>query len=299
MFEYVSVMVMASLNNTQVQIDTDGNGTTDITTTINQGESYQVHGGIQSNASVTSTKPVQVHVLTGDIGANYESRWFSVPPTVQWTPEYYAPVGTASDGDDTYLFVYNPNGIAIDIEYETQTSSGTFNVPAGTTYRFLAPQNSGTRFTNLADLPFFAVGTVGAEPTANNVHDWGFALVPTENLTTEAVVGWGPGSEDLTQNGSPVWVTPTAATTIYVDYDGDRAGPFTDPAGGQYDLAISSDLLEVTRVYEPDRDQTGMRLYTLDGTLITAAWRAAWGRNGSLRAAISHSITCVHSSGRQ
>jgi hypothetical protein len=32
-------------------------------------------------------------------------------------------------------------------------------------------------------------------------------------------------------------------------------------------------MLESARVYDnSDNDQTGMRLYTLDGTLITTAW---------------------------
>ena len=272
MFEYTSMLVMAALNNTVVQIDVDGNGTVDITTTVNQGESYQVAGGVNRGATVTSTKPVQVQLLTGDIGANYESRWFTIPSIDQWSSQYFSPVGTASDGDDTYLFLYNPGVAANTINYLTRTGSGSFSIPAKSTYTFLAPQNSGTEFTSATGQEFFAVGTVGAEPTQNNVHDWGFDLVPAANLTTEAVVGWGPGSSDGTQNGSPVWVTPVAATTIYIDYNGDRAGPVTDPAGGKCDLAVSAAALEVRRIYEADRDQTGMRLYTLDGTLITAAW---------------------------
>ncbi len=89
-----------------------------------------------------------------------------------------------------------------------------------------------------------------------------------------AVVGWGPGSDDLSENGSPVWVTAAAATTVYVDYDGDPAtGPLTDANGDHYDVALNLAMLESARVYDnTDNDQTGMRLYTLDGTLITAAW---------------------------
>jgi len=66
MFEYASMMILAATNNTLVQIDTDGNGTIDITTTINQGESYQVAGGVNRGATVTATKPVEVQLLTGD-----------------------------------------------------------------------------------------------------------------------------------------------------------------------------------------------------------------------------------------
>ena len=59
MFEYASLLVMASADGTVVQIDKDGNGTVDITQTLNQGQSYQVNGGINSNASVGSS-----HLLT-------------------------------------------------------------------------------------------------------------------------------------------------------------------------------------------------------------------------------------------
>jgi hypothetical protein len=104
MFEYVSLLVLAAQDGTDIQIDVDGDGTTDITQTLNHGESYQVDGGI-------------------DTGANL-------------------------------------------------------------------------------------------------VHDWGFSLLPESYLTPMALVGWGPGSEDLSQNGSPVWVTAAAAATVYVDYDG-------------------------------------------------------------------------------
>ena len=77
MFEYVSMMVLASADGTSVQIDIDGDGFTDITQTLNQGESYQVDGGIQTGASVIASQPVQTHIITGDIGARYESRFYT------------------------------------------------------------------------------------------------------------------------------------------------------------------------------------------------------------------------------
>ena len=59
-----------------------------------------------------------------------------------------------------------------------------------------------------------------------------------------------------------------------MDYDGDPAtGPLTDANGDHYDVALNLTTLESERVYDnSDNDQTGMKLYTLDGTLITAAW---------------------------
>ena len=274
MFEHVAMFVMASQNGTSVQIDKDGNGTVDVTVALNQGESYLINGGILAGATVVSTKPVQVVLDAGDIGANYESRWYYVTPTARWGSVYYSPVGTAANGEQTYVYLYNPDAAGITVNYTTLTGTGTISVGAKTYAQFLMPQNSGARFTSVGNKPFYAVAAVGAAPTSNNVHDWGFALVPESSLTTEVDVGWGPGSLDGTQNGNPLWVTATANTTLYVDYNGKRNGLLTDPQGGKYDLAITTSALAVQRIYDPtgDKDQTGMRVYTLDGTLITAAW---------------------------
>ena len=274
MFQYVSLMVMAAADGTDIQIDIDGDGSTDISQTLNQGESYQVDGGIDTGASVIASNPVQAHIFTGDIGARYESRFYTLYPVDNWSDSYYSPVGTAADGDETYVFVYNPNGSAITVNYETRIGSGSFVVAAGGAYRYLMPSQSGAHFFTSDGSTFFAIATVGADPGANLVHDWGFSLLPENYLTPIAVVGWGPGSDDLSQNGSPVWVTAAAATTVYVDYDGDpTTGPLTDANGDQYDVALNLSMLESARVYDnSDNDQTGMRLYTLDGILITAAW---------------------------
>jgi uncharacterized repeat protein (TIGR01451 family) len=210
--------------------------------------------------------------MTGDIGANYESRWFSIPPTSQWGIRYYASVGTASNGHEAFGFLHNPNAFSIPITATTRTGSTTFTIPANDTFRYQMPQDSGVDFDSTLDHAFFGVVAVGARPSSNNVYDWGFSLVPSSSLTTALVVGWGPGSSDLSQNGSPVWVTAIANTTLYIDYNGDRNGPVTDPTGQRCDVSLPIQALQSLRVYDPDRDQTAMRLYTLDGTLITGAW---------------------------
>ncbi|MDJ0818251.1 MAG: hypothetical protein QNJ58_18705, partial [Desulfobacterales bacterium] len=274
MFEYVSLMVMASADGTDIQIDIDGNGTTDINRTLNQGESYQVDGGILTGASVTATQPVQAHIFTGDVGARYESRFYTLYPVEYWSDSYFSPVGTAADGDQTYVFVYNPDTAAITVNYQTRIGTGSFAVAAGASYRYLMPSHSGAHFYTDGGSPFFAIATVGANPSSNLVHDWGFSLLPESYLTPVAVVGWGPGSNDLSANGSPIWVTAPAATTVYVDYDGDpTTGPLVDANGDRYNVAVALNTLQSAQVYDnTDNDQTGMRLYTLDGTLIAAAW---------------------------
>ncbi|WP_294383702.1 GEVED domain-containing protein, partial [Prosthecobacter sp.] len=272
MFEHCSAYIMASQNGTTVQIDKDANGVVESTVTLNMGESYLINSGIKKGARITTSKPAQVIEFFGDINANFETRGANVPPLEKWSNDYYAPVGTAADGDKTYVFLYNPDTSAITINYMTQFGSGSFPIPAKSTYQFLMPQNSGAHFASANGKAFWGVGTVGAEPNQNNVHDWGYALVPKEFLSTVVAVGWGAGSDDGTQNGSPIWVTPTRNTTIYVDFNGDGNGPSTDPTGQKYDLALNASALSVSRVYEPDKDQSGTRLYTLDGTLIIGAW---------------------------
>lgn len=273
MFEHCSAYIQAAANGTVVTIDADGPGAGGaVTVTLNQGESYLVNAGIRTGATITSTKAIQVIEFYGDVGANYESRGANIPPLAKWSDQYVAPVGTAPDGNDTYVYLHNPDTSAITINYVTKVGTGSFSVPARGTYQFLMPLNSAARFTSAGNKAFWGVGMVGAEPTANNVHDWGYAFVPEDFLSTEIAVGWGAGSSNGTQNGNPVWVTPVSSTTIYVDYNGDRLGPLTDPNGGKYDVAIAVTPLTVTTVYDPDRDQSSMRLYTLDGTMITGAW---------------------------
>ena len=300
MYGYVGLVIMASQDGTSVTIDTDGSGSNaPFTVTLNQGQSYQVNGGVVVGATVNATKPVMIQSITGRINGNYESRSYTIAPTTQWGSSYYTPVGTTSSTTDgqTFIFLYNPNATALTVNYATKSSAGSFSVNPGTAFQFLMPASSGGHFysnpnsqctgagvpvacctgsgtgTCTTGSPFFAYAAAAATPTSNNVHDWGFALVPESFLTTEAVVGWGPGSADLSADGSPVWVTATRPTTVYVDYDGNPAtGPLTDSNGHHYDVALSLVALDSVRIFDPDKDQTGMKLYTLDGTLITAAW---------------------------
>jgi uncharacterized repeat protein (TIGR01451 family) len=273
MFEFVGLFVMARDDATSVTVDADGPGAGASTTlTLNRGESYLLNGGIKKGATVAATKPVQAQLVTGDIGARYESRRFTLYPRDQWSDVTYSPVGTAANGHQAYAFIYNPNAASLTINVTTAVGAASFSVAANGVTQYQIPQNSGARFVSSNGADFFGVVAVGANPSSNNVHDWGFSMVPSDNLTTEAVVGWGPGSENLTQNGSPVWVTPTSATRVYVDYNGDKAGSLTDPKGNKYDAHLDISTMESRRVSDPDKDQTAMRLYTLDGVTITAAW---------------------------
>ena len=78
MFEYVAAFIMAAEDGTtNIQVDKDANGAFETSVNLNQGESYLVDGGILKGAKIQSTKYVQVQLFTGDIGANYENRWYT------------------------------------------------------------------------------------------------------------------------------------------------------------------------------------------------------------------------------
>jgi hypothetical protein len=284
LFEYTGIYVMAREDNTTIQIDADGNGTTDYTATISQGESYSLGsatvGDVLSGARVTANKPIQVDLVTGDIGATYESRTFAMYPVVLWDNCYYNPVGQTNTNAEVAVFIYNPSTTSrITVNARTTTGVTSFTVGPKATVRYTMPYSaslaSGAHFYTASESDkFFAVGAHDADATEQSTWDWGFSLLPEVFLTTAGVVGFGPGSSDLSANGSPVWVLATKATTIYADFDGDpTTGALTDPNGGKYDISFPVVADQSLRIFDNnDRDQTGMRVYTLDGTRIAIAW---------------------------
>ncbi len=277
-FERVEFCIMAAENGTQVQIDADANGVFESTVTLNRGESHAV-AGVKMNARVLSSKPVQVHLITGDVGAQYESRWFNVFPRTSWGSEYFNPVCTTKAANPGCVFLFNPHAFDINVSFQTTNSGGSLVVPARGMTRHEMPQGSGTRYftTGAVPAPFMALGAMDTvqSGTGNTSHEWGFTLIPRANLTAAIKLGYAPGAGDepISGNGNPAWVIAEQATRLYVDYDGDLStGPLTDPNGNKYDYHVDVPALASTRVYDPDRDQTGLRVYSLDGTRITAAW---------------------------
>lgn len=273
MFDYVALSVMAMDNLTQVQIDVDGDGSNEYVQMLNRGESFHVDGGIMTGAKILANNPIQAHVITGDVGSLFENRWYTLYPCELWDNSYYSPVGTTNSSDPTDVFLYNPHNSSITVNYNTLGGSGSFSVPARGNYEFNMPSQSGAHFYTNSGQVFFAISTIDSDAYDNDAHDWGFSLTPESYLTVSATIGWGPGSNGA-GNGSPAWVTAISPTTLYVDYDGDpTTGSLTDLAGNQYDVDYSLSAFESKRIYDlSDDDQTGMFLYTLDGTLISAAW---------------------------
>ncbi|MFN2302742.1 MAG: hypothetical protein ACK2TV_03330, partial [Anaerolineales bacterium] len=113
-FEDVRWFIMAGVGGATVNIDTNGDGTDDITgLTGAEGQSLVVDG-IQEGATLTVTSggDVQVHLMTADVDDTFEFRWASLLPREDWSDDYYTPVGTQPKTDNsgcTEVEIYNPN----------------------------------------------------------------------------------------------------------------------------------------------------------------------------------------------
>ncbi|MBK6902403.1 MAG: hypothetical protein IPH04_06200 [Saprospirales bacterium] len=106
MFERTDYYIMAAQDNTQVTIDVNGPGAGGGITNVvlNQGQGHTVTGVLEG-ATVVATKPVQVHLLTGDVGASYECRWLTLYPVDFADMVYFNPVASAS-ADDPLPYSY-------------------------------------------------------------------------------------------------------------------------------------------------------------------------------------------------
>ncbi len=289
-FGYTGLIVQASSDGTVVNVDKDANGTTDVTQTINEGKTVFVDGGVKQGATVRASKPVQVHLVTGDKTASYESRTFTLFPDNLLSNDYMSPAGANVANFRTVDYLYNPTSSAITVTPTCAGCSSTINVPAKASAAFQSPVGQAVEFTSAAK--FVAVAGVGAQSGAapgtsgdsSSSWDWGYTMVPVSQLTTQVVLGWAPGNSTnppgsaaaSDKDDDPVWVTSTSATTINVDFDGDPStGTITgnDCFGAKHDLSIPVAALASTRITDAsDEDMTGARIYTCDGTRIAGAW---------------------------
>ena len=280
LFSNVFLYVMASQDNTTVQIDADNNGTFEQTVVLNQGQNVVSTTNVLQGGRVVADKPVQTDLFTGNNAASFATRTYSLVPNARLTNDYFTPVGDS--GDDVVLFVYNPNAAPITVSFETRTTSGNLPVvAAGGTQFFVVPADTGTRLFTAGGEVFAALGAHDTNGVGS-AHDWGFSMQATADLSQFAVVGLGVGNSTNPPsaggiNVSPIWVTPLAATTVYVDNDGDpTTGLFLDPVtGSRYDQSFALAKLQTQRVTDTtggDQDNSGMRLFTNNGTLISVAW---------------------------
>jgi len=110
---------------------------------------------------------------------------------------------------------------------------------------------------------------IGAADTESPTWDWGYSLVPVSFLGTDNYVSWAPCSlnlASLVNVGSPVYVTALYDdTTVYVDYG---------PNDGTFDVTYTDvDRFEVIKIYDPDKDNTGMHIVSTNKVAV------AWGED--------------------
>ena len=276
MFSTSSLYVMGDYDYTRVEIDADADGVYEQTVYLDQGEPYFVNGGVKAGATVRGNQPFQCSLITGDVGSNYETRWFELWPETQWDYDYFTPVCSRSATYTADAYLFNPNSSAITVTVVTAASTSTIAIAANTVGTpFRMPLNGGARFYTTDESPFIGVSLFDTTGGCQD-YDWGISLVPEKMMSTAGLVGWGPGygTTGTGANGNPVWVSALSNTTLYVDYDADpTTGSVTDPQGNLCDLATNLSALQVVRLLDAsDDDQSGMRYYTVDGTVLLGAW---------------------------
>ena len=66
---------------------------------------------------------------------------------------------------------------------------------------------------------------------------------------------------------------------VAVDFNGD-GGPLVDASGSRYDSLLTLTILESKKIFDPNGNQTGMRIWVLNNEDVLLA--AAWGQDPSI-----------------
>ena len=286
-FRYTSLFIRAAKNNTTINIDKDNNGTLETTAVLQEGQVYHVNGGVLSGATVTATAPIGVELHFGG-NDSYSSRDIPIFPASWYYSTYYSPVPTVARAgqsimDTSVVMLYNNLNRPITINWTSGIpSSGSITLPAKKVVRFplSVSATAAYKFVNPTGESFTAIQicdsyTPGGGGNAGQEFDWAFNLIAENRLTDFATVAWAPGSIDGTRDDNPLWVTPTANTTIYVKNNGDISGTtgLVSPCGMRYDVSYPLNTLSHKRLRDlTDNDQSGMAVFTCDGTKLAAVY---------------------------
>ena len=246
---------------------------------------------IKSGAIITSNNPVGVDLIFGDL-FNFGTRNIPFLPAKYYGNTYFSPVHTAPhtiedavDGVPTYAVFANSLSTPITVNWQSGLgTTGNVVIPANGYNSLKLNDTAAYRFKSASGQSFTAVTVIDvAQSTVSTglgAHaggfDWAFSMVPEEQLSSMVSTAWAPGrygtTQSPSQNYNPVWVTTPNATTVYVKYNGQVKGTTgsTSPCGLKYDIAYPVSALQSLRILDPnDGDQTGMSVYTCDGTKIS------------------------------
>ncbi|WP_374687221.1 hypothetical protein, partial [Promineifilum sp.] len=324
MFSYTAFSITAAYDGTVIQVDPEGNGTWEASVTLDEGETYFDDSSsgsgcdyVRQGGKVRSTdaaKPIQVVLLTGEIGSNFGSRDLNLVPDAHLSSSYWIPVGnstsTSGNSGDTRMFIYNPSATTLYVKCEKPGDSDVLTIAADSVNSAFTTSDDQAAHCyavtdatgNTADTSRTFSGLTTVD-TYDSGWDWAVPFIPESGLSNQALVGLGVGrdwtaSESLTQNGSPLWVTPTCQTFFYVDWDNDGTPDKVD-FNGDNDVTDTNvnglnettsnngfqvSLLQSARLFDAsDRDQTGAYLYTKtaanNGGTGGCAFAAAWGED--------------------
>lgn len=195
------------------------------TTSLNKGESY-VYEYVHVGDLLTASKPIQVHLVTGDRGSMYEMRWFTLLPRGLYSRSFVTPVGNSKAGAKLVLF--NPSNASVDATYmwleDGSTRSTTITIPAlKNTLSAVIPTGSGA-YIDSEGGEIIAMAVVDTE-NDGQLYDWGFPVMPRDSLTAQVLIGLGYGCTDNACDSdgvrSVVWVTTVDDADLFIDYDND------------------------------------------------------------------------------
>ncbi|GKZ00159.1 hypothetical protein MPSEU_000969100 [Mayamaea pseudoterrestris] len=271
-FGYVAMYCQAKEDNTIVEF----NGGS--TKTLKKGETI-LFENVRVADRVTSSKSIQVDVITGDPGSTYEMRWYALLPRNMYSKSYVGPVGNTKGGVGYVIFNPNPFSVTADYKWSVSgtTRSASLSIPARSN-RMTQSIPSGTGvFIDSDDGDILAFSVIDIDETGQ-LFDWGFPVQPRDALTPQVLIGLGFGCTnnacDYRGVRSVVWVTSVADADLYIDYDND----------GTVDEKRSIKALTSNLVYNSKtRDMSGAFIFATTpnsgplGTPINLA--AAWGQN--------------------
>jgi len=270
-FQYTSLFIRAAEDSTTVNVDIDNDGINDTTQVINQGEVLFIDGTVQEGALITSDLPVGVDVLFGGLDC-YGTRQVNLFPAAFYSDVYYTPVPTTRASNPVTIYLYNSLNRVLNIDWTSNSGSGTIAVPANSSFTFPLPLDpTAYRFESQTGESYTAISVIDN----GSAYDWSFNLIAANQLSNFASIAWAPGSLDGTRNDNPVWVSPVADTRVYVKYDGNLAdqASLLSPCRIPYDITFLLNELDFTQIYDnADNDQSGLAVFTCDGTPIVAVY---------------------------
>lgn len=197
-FSFTAFLVMAKEANTTVQW-TRKSGELRDAWVLNEGESRLITTVI--NQRLIADKPVQVSIITGDIDSVYESRWYTILDTAQWSKQYVTPTGESFG--KTKMVLYNANDKDITVTMETRNPSNGAKILKDikvlqSNYALSPWVQDNTGAYVYSNDPFMAMSITDAERnstdgvrTDGQMYDWGFSVQPLNDLTAQVLIAWG------------------------------------------------------------------------------------------------------------